>query len=301
MICSPKSYCGVLCAKSIIMDSTATAILAISLIIIMTGMGLSLTLDDFRRVLKFPKAVFLGFLNQIILLPIIGYLLISVFDVDAYISIGIMILSACPGGPTSNLVTNLAKGDVALSVTLTAINSLVTIVTIPLIVNFSLHQFADETMVISAPIGKIAGSLIAIIALPLAIGMTINKYNKTLAAKLDKPVKIASAVILAVIIIGLAVKEKEKLVEYVQQSWMIVLALNVTTMLVGFITAKIAKLNFKQALTICLESGNQNGTLAIHVAIASLATPQFAIVGAIYSLMMYFTAAIPILIGIKKQ
>ena len=267
----------------------------------MTGMGLSLTVDDFRRVLKFPKAVFIGFLNQIILLPIIAYLLIGVFNVNASLAIGIMILSACPGGPTSNLLTNLAKGDTALSVTLTAINSLVTIITIPLIVNFSLHEFASESMEINAPVGKIAGSLVAIIAVPLAIGMTLNKYKSSLAAKLDKPVKIASVVVLVVIIVGLAIKERAQLVEYVRDSWMIVLALNVTTMVVGFITAKLAKLSFKQALTICLESGNQNGTLAIHVAVASLARPDFAIAGAIYSLMMYFTASIPIMIGSKKN
>ncbi len=283
------------------MDNTATAILAISLIIIMTGMGLTLTINDFRRVLKFPKAVFIGFLNQIILLPIIAYLLIGVFDVSASLAMGIMILSACPGGPTSNLLTHLAKGDTALSVTLTAINSLVTIITIPLIVNFSLNEFATESMNISAPIGKIAGSLVAIIAVPLAIGMSLNKYKSSLAAKMDKPVKIASVFILAVIIIGLAIKERHQLLDQIKASWMIILALNITTMLVGFLTAKIAKLSFKQAVTICLESGNQNGTLAIHVAIASLTRPDFAIAGAIYSLMMYFTASVPILYSSKKQ
>ncbi|MFT6717405.1 MAG: BASS family bile acid:Na+ symporter [Saprospiraceae bacterium] len=283
------------------MDNTSTAILAISLFIIMTGMGLSLKIDDFKRVLKVPKAVFLGFLNQIILLPIIAYLLIGVFDVSASLAIGIMILSACPGGPTSNLLTHLAKGDTALSVTLTAINSLITIITIPLIVNFSLEQFASESMEIVAPIGEIAGSLVVIIAVPLAIGMSLNKYKSSLATKMDKPVKIASITLLVIIIVGLAVKERAHLVDYVRDSWMIVLALNVTTMLVGYLTAKIAKLNFKQAITICLESGNQNGTLAISIASFSLGQVDFAIAAAIYSLMMYFTASIPILISSRRN
>jgi BASS family bile acid:Na+ symporter len=282
------------------MDSTATAFLAISLMIIMTGMGLSLTINDFKRVVKFPKAVFVGLINQIILLPIIAYLLIGFFEVDTSIAIGIMILSACPGGPTSNLLTHLAKGDTALSVTLTAINSLITIVTIPLIVNFSLQEFGGNDLQVDAPILKIAGSLVAIIAVPLAIGMSLNKYKTSLASKLDKPVKIASIAILAIIIVGLAIKEKDQLMHYLQESWMIILALNVTTMVIGFITAKIARLSFKQAITICLESGNQNGTLAIHVAVASLARPDFAIAGAIYSLTMYFTASIPIWISSKR-
>ena len=283
------------------MDNTATAFLAISLMIIMTGMGLSLTINDFKRVVQFPKAVFVGLLNQIVLLPIIAYLLVGVFEVEISIAIGIMILSACPGGPTSNLLAHLAKGDTALSVTLTAINSLITIITIPLIVNFSLVKLGGTDLQIEAPILKIAGSLVAIIAVPLAIGMSLNKYKRMLASRLDKPVKTASIAILVIIIVGLAIKEKDQLMHYLQESWMIVLALNVVTMVVGFITAKLAKLSFKQAITICLESGNQNGTLAIHVAVASLARPDFAIAGAIYSLMMYFTASIPIFISSRRK
>lgn len=264
-------------------------------------MGLSLTIADFKRVLQFPKAVFIGFLSQIVLLPLIGYVLIALFDANVNIAMGVMIMAACPGGPTSNLVTHLAKGDTALSVTLTAINSLVTIITIPLIVNFALNEFVTSGTEISAPIGKIAGSLVVVIAVPLALGMLLNKYASGLAAKMDKPVKIASTLVLVLVIVGLCIKEKESLVEYLSEGWKMALALNVTTMIVGFIIAKIAQLNFKQALTITIESGNQNGTLAIHVAIATLATPAYAVVAIVYSLLMYFTAAVPVLIGIKKQ
>jgi BASS family bile acid:Na+ symporter len=282
------------------MDDSAKIFLGVSLIIIMIGMGLSLTLNDFRRVLQFPKAVFVGFLNQIILLPLIAYLLLVVLKVDGPLAVGVMVLSACPGGPTSNLLTHLAKGDTALSVTLTAINSLVTIITIPIIVNFSLNEFATPGTEISAPISEIAGSLFAIIALPLAIGMTLNKYKSSLAAKMDKPVKVASVVILAAIIIGLTVKERDHIVEYVQAALMVVLALNVTTMVVGFVTAKIAKLSFKQSITICLESGNQNGTLAIAIGGILSEKSEFIIAAAVYSLIMYFTASIPIFISNRK-
>lgn len=266
----------------------------------MIGMGLSLTLDDFKRVLKFPMAVLVGFTNQIILLPIIGYLLVMAFNVPTGIAMGVIILAACPGGPTSNLVTHLAKGDTALSVTLTAINSLITIITIPLIVNFGLINFVTENSQIDAPIGKIAGSLIVVIAIPLTIGMLIKRYSNSFALKMDRPVRILSALVLVLVIIGIMIKERSNLVDYFEKALYITLCLNVATMLVGFLTARLTKLSFKQALSISIESGNQNGTLAIHVAVVSLASPEFAIVAAVYSLIMYPTAILPILIGNKR-
>jgi bile acid:Na+ symporter, BASS family len=281
------------------MDNSATIALAISLFIIMIGMGLSLTIDDFRRILKYPLAVFVGFLNQIILLPLLAYLLIVLLGVEAEIAIGLMILSACPGGPTSNLLTHLAKGDTALSVSLTAVNSLVTIISIPLIVNFALAEFATDDMFITAPVGKIMGSLIAIIAVPLTIGMLLKHYKSSFAYKMDKPVRIASGLVLLLVIVGLVLKEKDNLIPYLERSWVVVLSLNVLTMLVGFASAKIFKLNFKQALSISIESGNQNGTLAIAIAVSLLARPDFAIAAAIYSLLMFITAIVPVYIGNK--
>lgn len=283
------------------MDTIGTIILVIALFIIMVGMGLSLTLADFKRVLKYPKAVFIGFLNQIILLPIIAYLLTQFLEVESTIAIGIMILSACPGGPTSNLLTHLAKGDTALSVTLTAVNSILTIFTIPLIVNFTLGEFVSDGTQIDAPIGKIAGSLVVVVAIPLAIGMTLKKYKEKLAQKMDKPVRIASSIVLALVIVGLIIKEKDNFVEYISNAWLIALGLNISTMVVGFITAKIAHLSLRQALSICIESGNQNGTLAIHIAVVSLARPDLAIAAAVYSLLMFITPLIPIYIGIKQS
>jgi BASS family bile acid:Na+ symporter len=281
------------------MDNSATIALALSLFIIMIGMGLSLTIDDFRRILKYPLAIFVGFLNQIILLPLLAYLLIVLLSVEAEIAIGLMILSACPGGPTSNLLTHLAKGDTALSVSLTAVNSLVTIISIPLIVNFALAAFATDDMSISAPVGKIMVSLIAIIAVPLTIGMLLKHNKPFFADKMDKPVRIASGIVLVLVIVGLVLKEKDNLIPYLERSWVVVLSLNVLTMLVGFTSAKIFKLNFKQALSISIESGNQNGTLAIAIAVSLLARPDFAIAAAVYSLLMFITAIVPVYIGNK--
>jgi len=280
------------------MDSGSKIFLIVSLFIIMMGMGLSLTKADFKRVLQYPKAVLLGFLNQIILLPLIAFGLIQLFDVSNEIAIGVMILSACPGGPTSNLVTHLAKGDTALSVTLTAVNSIVTILTIPIIVNFALGEFSSGEEVTS-PVGAIVGSLIVIIAIPLIIGMTIKNKKPQVAKKMDKPVRVVSTAIIVLVIIGIVIKERAQLVEQISESFPIVITLNVLTMLVGFITAKMVKLKFKEALTICLESGNQNGTLAIQV--SSLINITLGFPAAVYSLFMYFTAAVPIVIGVKRD
>jgi BASS family bile acid:Na+ symporter len=264
----------------------------------MMGMGLSLTSADFKRVLRFPKAVFVGLLNQIILLPVIAYGLTQLFDVSNEIAIGVLILSACPGGPTSNLVTHLAKGDTALSVTLTAVNSIVTIITIPIIVNFALGEFTSSGEEVVSPVGSIVGALLVIIAFPLTIGMVIKNKKPETARKMDTPVRIASTAIIVLVILGIVIKERAQLVERVSESFAIVFTLNVVTMLLGFLTARIAKLNFKQALAICLESGNQNGTLAIQI--SSLINIAYGFPAAVYSLFMYFTASIPIMIGIKK-
>jgi BASS family bile acid:Na+ symporter len=209
----------------------------------MMGMGLSLTKVDFRRVLQYPKAVLLGFLNQIVLLPLIAFGLIQLYDVSNEIAMGVMILSACPGGPTSNLVTHLAKGDTALSVTLTAVNSIVTILTIPVIVNFALGEFSSGEEVVS-PVGAIIGSLIVIIAIPLIIGMAIKNKKPQVAKKMDKPVRIASTAIIVLVIVGIVIKERAQLVERISESFAIVITLNILTMLVGFLTAKMVKLKF---------------------------------------------------------
>ena len=283
------------------MDDVSTAMLIFSLFVIMIGMGLSLTFNDFKRVMKYPLAAFVGFINQIVLLPIIAYALIKIFNVDATIAVGIMILSACPGGPTSNLITLLAKGDVALSVTLTAINSLITIITIPFIVNFAVSEFMITTTQIEAPVGKIAGSLIVVIAIPLAIGMLVKKYKNSFAIKMEKTVRVASTIVLFIVIAGLIIKEIDNIGEYFRNAWLIALTLNVVTMTVGFLSAKLVRLNFKQALSICIESGSQNGTLAIHVAVVSLGRADFAIAAVVYSLLMFFTPVFPIYLGNKKR
>ncbi|MBL4623901.1 MAG: bile acid:sodium symporter family protein, partial [Flavobacteriales bacterium] len=267
---------------------------------IMFGMGLSLVKNDFIRLFQHPKAILVGLLNQIILLPIIAYVLISLFDVDTDIAIGIMMLAACPGGPTSNLITHLAKGDTGLSVSLTAANSLITIFTIPFVIDFALTQFLDASEMIQIDKLKTVIQIFVIVIIPVSIGMALKAAKPAFSDKMSKPVKIASGVVLFLVIIGLVLKKKADLIPYLQQAGLVALALNVTTMVIGFITAKTAKLNLSQSLTISIESGIQNGTMAIAIASGILMNENYAIAPAVYSLIMFFTGGAIIAYGMKS-
>ena len=282
------------------MNQLSTIILAASLFIIMLGMGLSLVADDFKRVLFYPKAVLVGLVNQLVLLPLIGFGIASVFNLRPEIAVGIIILVACPGGPTSNLITHLAKGNTALSVTLTALNSFITILTIPFIVNIGLEQFLDEGQLVRLPIYKTILQTMVIIIIPIVIGMTIRKYAVNFATKMAKPVRIASGVVLTLVIIGIMLAKKEVLVDYIKEVGPASLVLNIITMFVGYRTAKWLKLNDKSAICISIESGIQNATLAISIAVLLLNNQDFAIAPAVYGLLMFFPAGAMIYRANKK-
>ena len=283
------------------MDSTSNLILGVGLMIIMWGMGLSLVADDFKRVIKYPKAVLIGLTNQLILLPLIGFALVHVFPVSTDIAVGIMILAACPGGPTSNLITYLAKGDAALSVSLTAISSFITVLTVPFVINFSLLALVHEGQVVQLDEMDTIKKILMVVIIPVVIGMVFKKIFPNFAEKMSKPVKIASGVILAVIIIGVVVKEREHLVDWFIEAGVIALALNILTMLVGFYSSRLFSLSDRQGTSISIESGIQNGTMALAVAGGLLHNSAYQIAPAIYSLIMFFTAGYVIYYGIRKS
>jgi len=283
------------------MDSTSAIILAISLMIIMLGMGLSLVVDDFKRIFSQPKAIVIGLVNQLILLPVIAFVLVSLFPLQPEIAVGVMILAACPGGATSNLISHLAKADTALSVTLTAFSSLITILTIPFIVNFSLEQFLDQSNMIQLDIAQTFLQILMIIIIPVFIGMMIRKYKENFALKMEKPVRIASALVLILVIVGIIIKEKDSLATSFQQAGLIVVCLNIIVMFVGYYSAKLFKITNKRALSIAIESGIQNGTLGITVAVVLLGNSSFAIVSAIYGTLMFFTGAAAVYVGTKQN
>jgi BASS family bile acid:Na+ symporter len=283
------------------MDKVSTIFLALSLIVIMLGMGLSLQLNDFKRVFVYPKAILIGLLNQLIILPLIGFALVSAFSAKPEVAIGIMILAACPGGPTSNLLSHLAKGDIALSVSLTAISSLITIITIPFIVNFALIQFLAEGQIIQLNIVETIIQISVIIVIPIITGMAVRRYKEAFAIKMEKPVRKASAIVIVLVILGIVIKENRNILFYFQEAGLIALSLNAATMFVGYYSAKIFKIKNQQAISISIESGIQNGTLAISVAVILLGSSAFSIAPMIYSLLMFFTGGLAIYLSLRKK
>ena len=282
--------------SALIMESSfLTAIfLPLALFVIMLGMGLGLALDDFKRVFIQPKAVGIGLVAQLVLLPIFGFLLASAFSLSPELAVGVMVLSACPGGPTSNLMTYLAKGNVALSITLTAISSLITVLTIPLVVNFSMQRFLGEAVLLQLPFVPTVIQIAVITLTPVAIGMAVNHYAPRFAARVEKGVKWLSLFFLTLIIIGLLVKESENVLGFFLQVGWVMLTLNVLTMALGYVLATVMKLDHSSSVAITCEVGIQNGTLAIAVSSAPtlLNNPTMAIPAAIYSLIMFATGAI---------
>lgn len=267
--------------------------LPVALAIIMLGMGLSLVLDDFKRVVIYPKAIVLGLTNQLILLPLVAFLLVGLFPLTPELAVGVMVLAACPGGVTSNLISHVSKGDTALSITLTALSSAITVITIPFIINFSLVHFMSKGQVIQLDVLKTIMTIALITIVPVTIGMLIRSKFPDFANKMKKPVRITSVVFLALLILALIFKEREHIIDYFKEAGPVTLVLNVATMLLGFLTARVFKLNLPQSITISIESGIQNGTMALVIVLSildkSLNVSQIAIAPAIYSLIMFAT------------
>ena len=277
------------------MTSTLGIILAVSLMIIMFGMGLSLTVKDFKRVLVYPKAVFIGLFSQIIVLPLIGYLIAVGLDLSPTIAVGIMLLAASPGGATSNILTHLAKGDLALSVSLTAIASVLSIITIPIIVQFALTHFADQTQEVSIDAVTMIKQLFIIVLIPVGIGMFIKAKFQDFAVRMEKPVNKASALIFILVIIGVVFSVRDVFMDYLSEAGVPSIILNVSTMVIGFLLALMFKLNKAQAISISIGIGIQNGTLAITLATIALNNAEYSIVPAVYGLLMFVSGAVIIL------
>lgn len=270
-------------------SALSTVILPLALGIIMLGLGLSLTIADFTRVVKYPKAVFVGILCQMVILPIVAFAIASYFSLSPELAVGLMLLAASPGGPTANLFSHLANGDVALNITLTAINSVLTLFSLPLIVEISMSYFLGASQVIAMPFSKII-SVFAIVLIPVAIGMLIHKFSPKTSEKLKKPVKVASAILLVLVIIAAIVKDKEVLSEYFAQIGLAALAFNLASLLGGYFIPRLFNIDNRQAIAIGMEIGIHNGTLAIFIALAVLNNSVMSVPPAIYSIIMFFTA-----------
>ncbi len=272
--------------------------LPLSLAFIMFGMGLSLTFGDFKRIIIYPKAVTIGLVNQLLFIPLVAFGLIKIFDLQAELAVGMMILAVCPGGATSNLITHLAKGDSALSITLTAFSSLITVFTIPFLVNFFIQYFMPGG-------GKefqlnVFGTVISVIlitAIPVLIGMIILRRTPNLAHRIEPTFRKLSAVFFVIILIAAILKERENLLTYIVQVGPVALALNIATLVIGFFSSRILGLSKKQSRTVSIEAGIQNGTLGITIAATLIGNSQMTIPSAIYGILMFGTAGIIIFLG----
>lgn len=284
-------------------QSTLTALfLPLALGIIMLGMGMTLTINDFKRVFTSPKAVLLGLSNQLLLLPLLGLLLIWAFNLNGTMAVGIMLLALCPGGATSNIISHLAKADLALSISLTAISSTITNFSIPIFLNLALFHFMGGTEAVQLPIGKTIIQIFAVTILPVSIGMVIKQKLPAFTEKSLKLVNVLSAVFFVLILLMAIVKERENIVPYFQQAGIPALLLNAVAMFMGYFTGLTFALEFKQRVAIAIETGIQNGTLAIAIALSPvmLNNTEMAIPAAIYSLIMFGTATLVVLWSRKR-
>lgn len=269
-----------------------SVLLPVALGVIMLGLGLSLTIADFKRVVVYPKAVAVGLGCQMLILPFACLGIAHAFALPPELAVGLMLLAASPGGATANLFSHLAKGDVALNITLTAINSVLSLITLPLIVNYSLDHFIGASTSIPLQFSKVI-SVVAIVLVPVAIGMAIRARRPALADRLDKPVRLVSAAFLVLVIVASIARERAQLGGYFEQVGLAALAFNLTSMAVGYFIPRLLRVEPRQAVAIGMEIGIHNGTLAIAIASspALLDNGTMAIPAAIYSLIMFFTAA----------
>jgi BASS family bile acid:Na+ symporter len=276
--------------------------LPLSLAIIMLGMGMSLIFSDFTRILSNPKDILIGLTNQLIVLPVIGFSLAIAFNLNPVMAVGLMILATCPGGPTSNLITQICRGNIALSVTLTAIASIVCVFTIPIILSYALEYFGTDVVAIQLPIVDTILQIMAITIIPISIGMLIRKFKKSFAERMEKPMRIASTVIFILVFLAVLAANFNIIGTAMKEVGLVTLLLNILTMGLGYLTAKLFKLSFKSTVSITVECGIQNGTLAVVIATSILNNIEMGIPTAAYAVWMFITAGILMwLLGKKPE
>jgi len=270
-----------------------TKIAPIALALIMLGLGLGLTTQDFARVLKTPKDFLIGFISQLIILPIVAFILIKILgmflDISPEIALGVMIIAAAPGGITSNVLTKFANGDVALSVTLTAVISIISIITVPLIVFTSADllgvSFTDENINITGTALKMA----LVVAVPVILGMIIRKFADNFIGSKTSIIDKITGILFLIVFIAIWVEEKDNIFDYLAQAGLVVLTLNIVMMVIAYYLAKTFASGIDQIKCISLECGLQNGTLAVFVATEISNEIVYMVPTASYALIMYIT------------
>jgi BASS family bile acid:Na+ symporter len=280
----------------------ATKIAPICLALIMLGLGMSLTIQDFTRVVKVPKDFLVGFICQLILLPIVAFLLIKLLNTPAELAIGVMLIAAAPGGVTSNILTKFAKGDVALSISLTAIISLISIVSVPFIIFNSINFFEIDNVPKNISMTGIALKMFFVVTVPVIIGMIIRHFAKNFVDNKGLIIQRMSAALFVLVFIAIYFEEWDNIVSFITRAGLIAATLNITMMIIGFYVAKFFASGVAQQRCISLECGLQNGTLAVFVGtqIFDGSSMVFFVPAAAYVLVMMLTSIIFIFI-IKKN
>ncbi|KRA24337.1 bile acid:sodium symporter [Microbacterium sp. Root61] len=272
------------------MGSALTTIgLPVALGIIMFGLGLSLTPGDFARVAKQPKAVIIALLCQLILLPAICFGLVLLFQLPPVLAVGMMMLAASPGGTTANLYSHLFRGDIALNISLTAVNSVIAVITLPLITNFAIAYFDPFDDQLGLQWAK-ALEVFAIVLLPVAVGMVVRRFWPRFAAGMDKPVRIASVIILIVVIAGAVASNWALLVENFARLSIITIVFCLISLGIGYLVPRVLKVGQRQAIATSFEIGIHNATLAIVIAQTVLGSVELSLPAAVYGVLMFFIA-----------
>lgn len=257
----------------------------------MLGLGLGLTLDDFRRVAQVPRATLVGLAVQVLVLPVVAFGLAKVAGLPPEMAVGLMLLAASPGGPTANIFSHLAKGDVALNITLTATNSVLCLVTLPLVVNLSLGYFMGAGNYVPPPVKKVI-EVAVIIVVPVVIGMVVRRRAPGFAARMDRPVRAFSMLVLVALIAAAIAQEWSRLPGFFASVGIVCLLFNVISLAIGYLVPLAIRLPRRQAIAIAMEIGIHNGTLAIFIALNVLGSSAISIPAVAYSLLMFGTAAI---------
>ena len=270
-----------------------TKIAPIILALIMLGLGLGLKIDDFTRILKTPKDFFVGFFSQLIILPLVAYLLIIILKAPPEIAIGVMIIAAAPGGVTSNILTKFANGDVALSISLTAVISLISIITVPLIIFTSADLFGITNISQNISMTGIALKMFLVVTVPVILGMIIRKFAENFVNSKIQIFEKLNIILFVIFFIAAFYEERESFIDFLMQAGFITFVLNITMMIVAYYLGKTFASGIKQQKCIALECGLQNGTLAIFVSTQIFGTDIVYITPtAAYALIMYITGFI---------
>ena len=274
------------------MNIVTDIILPLALAFIMFVLGLGLTSADFLRVIKQPRDFFVGAFSQIILLPIIAFILVKAWTISPELAVGVMIIAAAPGGVTSNLLTSFAKGDVALSISLTAIISLLCVFTIPFIVLTSVKLLDVQNIIQDISLFSISRDMFLIVTVPVILGMLFRNFASALTFKFAPIAKKISIILFILVLLGAIAAERESVISYFAQAGLITLVLNVVMMVVAYFVAKLFASGINQKKCITIECGLQNGTLAIFVASSIFGGGIYVIPAATYSLIMFVTSLI---------